>query len=223
MVESEKAAGNRLRLRVPTSVVVTLLGAALTVWLAPAFTRQWDDRQAARDLKARFAEDAVISAFQTIQDGARLADGNGGYNVILRRWKEAELKTKVKAKAYFAKSIVDGWQTAGQDVEYFLLVSQDVADVRVHAGDPRTDDLSDADWRYEQISRRLELLAPTPEDADQAGSLLASDKASERAAGMERVVTWPFAKIEAAVDELLSAHPSGFSTTRGDFLGDLLP
>jgi hypothetical protein len=41
----EKAAAKSVRPRVPTSVVVTVLGAALTVWLGPAFTRQWEDRQ----------------------------------------------------------------------------------------------------------------------------------------------------------------------------------
>jgi hypothetical protein len=33
------------RRKVPTSLVVTLLGIALTAWLLPAVTRQWDDRQ----------------------------------------------------------------------------------------------------------------------------------------------------------------------------------
>jgi hypothetical protein len=223
MVGSEKAAGNHFRLRVPTSVVVTLLGAALTVWLAPAFTRQWDDRQAARDLKAGLAEHGVISAFQTIQVGARLAEGRGGYDVILARWREAALKTEVNAKAYFGRSVLDEWQEAGQYVEYFLLASDYVADVRVEAGYRRADDRSDPQYKYERISKQLELLAPAREDAFAAAQLLASDKASDRARGMEQVKTWPLAKIETAADKLLSAHPSGFSTTRGDLLNDLLP
>jgi hypothetical protein len=45
------------RVKVPTSVVVTLVGIALTAWLLPAFTRQWDDRQKARELKAGLASD----------------------------------------------------------------------------------------------------------------------------------------------------------------------
>lgn len=223
MVGSEKAAGNHLRLRVPTSVVVTLLGAALTVWLAPAFTRQWDDRQAARDLKAELAEYGVISAFQTIQEGARLAEGRGGYDVILARWREAALKTKVNAKAYFGRSILDEWQEAGQYIEYFLVASNYVAEVRVPAAYGGADGRSDPQDGHQRISRQLELLAPSPEDAFAAAQLLASDKPSDRARGMEQVKTWPLAKIETAADKLLSAHPSGFSTTRGDLLNDLLP
>ena len=122
----EKAATRSLRPRVPTSVAVTLLGAALTVWLAPAFTRQWEDRQQARDLQAGFAEQIVVSAFRTIRDGARLAHGEGQYDVILAQWKEAGLTTEVKAKAYFAPPIVSQWTDVVQNLEYFLIVCQDI-------------------------------------------------------------------------------------------------
>ena len=231
MGEASLRTGRRLRLRVPTSVVVTLLGAALTVWLAPAFTRQWDDRQAARDLKVEVAEHGLVSGFQTIRDGARLAEGRGGYEVILGRWREAELRTELKAKAYFEGSIVDDWQSADQHVRYFLLISEDIAVARVEADHLPADQRFQ--YRYDQISAQLNLLkAPTPEDVEWAPTTddvegaaqkLADDKASERAEGMEQVKTWILAKIEIAADALLSAHPSGFSTTREDLLKDLLP
>lgn len=230
MVESEKAAGNRRRFRVPTSVVATLLGAALTVWLAPAFTRQWDDRQAARELKVGLAEDGVISAFQTIQDGARLAEGDGAYDVILGSWGATALRTELRAKAYFG-STVDEWQKVDQDIQYFLVVSQDIADIRAAAAHRPADERFQ--YRRDQISSWLNLGwtptpadvqgAPTPEELDAAASLLADDRASARAEGMKQVKTWMIAKIETAADALLSAHPSGFSTTRGDLLDELLP
>jgi hypothetical protein len=216
---------------VPTSVVVTLLGAAATVWLAPAFTRQWDDRQAARELKVQVAEHGLISAFKTIRDGARLAEGRGGYEAILGRWREAELRTELKAKAYFEGSIVDDWQSADQHVRYFLLISEDIAAARVEARHLPADQRFR--HRYDRISTRLSLLkaptpedvgrAPTPDDVDEAAHKLADDEAGERAEGMEQVKTWILSKIETAADALLSAHPSGFSTTREDLLKDLLP
>ena len=46
--ESRKRSGRRVR--IATSVVITLIGIALTAWLLPAFTRQWDDRQKVREL-----------------------------------------------------------------------------------------------------------------------------------------------------------------------------
>jgi hypothetical protein len=217
----EKAATKSLRVRVPTSVVVTLLGAALTVWLAPAFTRQWEDRQDARDLQAGLAEQVVVSAFRTIRDGARLAHGQGEYDAILAQWKEAGLTTEVKAKAYFAAPIVSRWRDVVQNVEYFLFVCQDIADARKDSAFPR--DGSAFESRHERIAKTLELLAPTLEQADRTARSLASDTPSERAIGLEDVKSWPFAKVSAAADELLTAHPSGFSTTRGDLLDDLIP
>ena len=218
----EKAASKSLRPRVPTSVVVTLLGAALTVWLAPAFTRQWEDRQDARDLQAGLAEHIVVSAFRTIQDGARLAYGEGEYDVILEQWKETGLTTEVKAKAYFAGPIVSRWKDVVQNVEYFLFVCQDIADARKEAAYGRADSTA-FEYRHERITKTLELLAPTLEQADRTARALASDTPSERASGLEAVRSWPFANASAAADELLSAHPSGFSTTRGDLLHDLIP
>jgi hypothetical protein len=54
-------------LTLPTPVVATVVGvvlsALLSLWLIPAFTRQWDDRQKAHDLKAALiAEMATASA-----------------------------------------------------------------------------------------------------------------------------------------------------------------
>jgi hypothetical protein len=239
MVELAKVPENRLRIRVPASVVVTLLGAALTVWLAPAFTRQWDDRKAARDLKVGLAEDAVITAFQTIQDGARLAEGNGAYDVILGRWGEAALKTELRTKAYFG-SIGDEWQMVDQEIQYFLIVSQDITAIRERARYRPADERFR--YRRDQISSWLSNGwaptpydmegaptaedvegAPTQHDVDAAASLLADDKVRVRAEGMKQVKTWILAKVETAADALLSAHPSGFSTTRKDLLDDLLP
>ena len=218
----EKAATKSLRPRVPTSVVATLLGVALTVWLAPAFTHQWEDRQAARDLQARLAEQMVVSAFQTIRDGARLAHGQGQYDVILGQWKEAGLTTQVRAKAYFDQPIVREWDEAVHDVEYFLLVCDLIADAREGSLDLRAGDGTALD-AHEQILEKLELYAPTPDLADQTARDLASDSPGALASGLETLKSWPFAKVSAAADELLSAHPSGFSTTRGDLLDDLLP
>jgi hypothetical protein len=41
--------------RIPTPLIVTLVGIVLTAWLLPAFTRQWDDRQKAHEIKAALA------------------------------------------------------------------------------------------------------------------------------------------------------------------------
>src|SRR5690242_11337061 len=72
MDEAAPAAGaavekkRRLLRRVPTALLVTLLGIALTAWLLPAFTRQWDDRAKARELKASLASDIAAATARAI-------------------------------------------------------------------------------------------------------------------------------------------------------------
>jgi hypothetical protein len=57
--QKEKPRRERPRLRVPTSVLVTVMVAALSVWLAPALTRQRDDRQKAHELRVAIAEEVI--------------------------------------------------------------------------------------------------------------------------------------------------------------------
>jgi hypothetical protein len=52
--------------RVPTSLVVTLLGIALSAWLLPAFTKQWSDRQKAHDLKAAIITDMASASARVL-------------------------------------------------------------------------------------------------------------------------------------------------------------
>ena len=54
------------RVKIPTAVVVTFVGIALTAWLLPAFTRQWDDRQKAQDLKASIASQLAAATSRAL-------------------------------------------------------------------------------------------------------------------------------------------------------------
>src|SRR6266513_667328 len=66
--EQAVAAGKKKRLfnRIPTSLLVTLIGIALTAWLLPAFTRQWDDRQKAHELKAALASQVAVATAKSL-------------------------------------------------------------------------------------------------------------------------------------------------------------
>jgi hypothetical protein len=57
---------------VPTSLVVTLLGIALSAWLIPAFTRQWSDRQKAHELQAGIVADMASATAQVVIGGDAL-------------------------------------------------------------------------------------------------------------------------------------------------------
>jgi hypothetical protein len=68
--EAGDAAGKkRLLRRVPTSLVVTLLGIALTAWLLPAITRQWNDRQKAHELKAAVVAQIAAATARALTGG----------------------------------------------------------------------------------------------------------------------------------------------------------
>jgi hypothetical protein len=111
----EKARDERKRLRVPTSVIVTLLGIALTAWLLPAFTRQWDDRQKAHELKVGLVSEiasataSAVATGETIQGGARTTETSRAN--AHRQWSLAALQVDGRLRAYFPGStIAVAWQ-----------------------------------------------------------------------------------------------------------------
>src|SRR3954447_9135903 len=57
------------RRRVPTAVLVSILGIALSAWLLPAVTRQWDDRQKERELKAQIIAQMASSTAKAVVAG----------------------------------------------------------------------------------------------------------------------------------------------------------
>jgi hypothetical protein len=48
-------------------IIVTLVGVALSAWLLPAITRQWDDRQKAHDLKATLVAKMTSDTARTLE------------------------------------------------------------------------------------------------------------------------------------------------------------
>jgi hypothetical protein len=75
MSEGAPAAGataEKKRPRVPTPVVVTLLGIGLSAWLLPAITRQWGDRQKAHELKAALVTDIASASSRVLLGGEAL-------------------------------------------------------------------------------------------------------------------------------------------------------
>jgi hypothetical protein len=66
--EAGAAAGKKRPLlrRVPTSLIVTLLGIGISAWLIPAFTRQWDDRQKALELKVAVVAQIASATSQAL-------------------------------------------------------------------------------------------------------------------------------------------------------------
>jgi hypothetical protein len=88
----------RLLRRIPKSLVVTLLGIALTAWLLPAITRQWGDRQKAHELKAALIEDMAAATASTFQSGDALWTAVPictAYDANILQWGDSSLPTSV--------------------------------------------------------------------------------------------------------------------------------
>jgi hypothetical protein len=116
----ERVKGWRRWLRVPhvpTSVILTLLGIALTAWLLPAFTRQWDDRQKERELKAALVSDIASATAETLiattKEARALNEQIDGEPVpfdpdrLDAVWLRNNVMLDAKLHAYFASSDVD--------------------------------------------------------------------------------------------------------------------
>jgi hypothetical protein len=117
--------------RIPTPIVVTLLGIALSAWLLPAITRQWDDRQKAHELQAAIITDMASATSGMLTRGEErhareLAEGLGrrqraaaNQGVRSIEWSQASLQLEARLHAYFPRRIVEAWQLYSYFVTWF--------------------------------------------------------------------------------------------------------
>jgi hypothetical protein len=214
------------RVKIPTTVVVTLLGIALTAWLLPAFTRQWDDRQKVRQLQAQFADQIAVETATALARGAVAARRTS--TLMIRRnalapietdWDIARARVELTLRTYFPPAVVRAWRDFGFEVVRFLrmcaLVGIDGTneDVRLWLGSlnltqqeldaPRTPGLT--------LER---LLAGTP-STPSSPSLIRAGLDATKAALLAHA-----GHVTAMIGD---AHPEGYSTTTRDLIHDLLP
>ena len=115
--------------RVPTSVALTLAGIALTAWLLPAFTRQWDDRQKSRELKANLVAQMSAASVKPIVVVRRYYDPNtkaafAARDAAMAAWLLESLQLEARLRTYFSERIVVAWDSYRQSVNgYFDLPS----------------------------------------------------------------------------------------------------
>ena len=125
-----KPRGGRRRFRVPTSVLVTVLVAVLSVLVAPAFARQWDDRQKVRQLRAAFAQEIATGTARTLATGvaiARIEDLRlrGERSAAARgAWDVRRLTVEMKLRAYFPQKVAARWSEYGEGMTQFLAAAE---------------------------------------------------------------------------------------------------
>lgn len=212
----------RRRLHVPTPVLVTVLLAALSVWIAPAFTRQWDDRQKARELQAEVADQIGIATAQTAGGLVALVESSHGPEDVQQfrqRWLLNRLRINARLRAYFPNSSAtkawDDYVTMVDD-----LTAMALAVTSADAGLPA---------RRESILDMAKTLHTLVRQYLDEAFLTGFENPPERIGALRRWTTnailyeVPLFAGGFVSSAVLATPPSGFSTTRVDLLRDLLP
>ena len=125
-------------IKMPASLLATIVVAVLTVVVGPALVHQWDDRQKVRDLKADVADQIVTSTVTTLNDGVR-ASALEKDDVRQRRlddvadaWDSESVRIRMKLRAYFPKYVVETWADFDQTIHDFLKLCTAIADCPFH-------------------------------------------------------------------------------------------
>ena len=192
--------------RVPTPIVVAFLGLVLGSWLIPAFTRQWDDRQKAGELKASIVAEIASATGRALLDAheASIAppgapSSRGAIPPAGKDWSVANLQIRARLQAYFGPRAVDHWALVSQYVTSTLSVAY-----RSPAGDA----LIPNPWVSRTTSPRLEKLF---------GAYFSGEDVFE---SLQIAI---LSEAENLTGSLLTMHARGYSTTLHDFASDLFP
>ncbi len=215
---SEKAAeqeepphAERRRLRVPTSVLVTVLVAALSVWVAPAFTRQWEDRKQARQLQAQIAEQMVLATATFANRGRNALASRKEWRAIVNDWELSHTRIDARLRVYFSPELRSLWSRFGRGIHAVAFLA------RVAHTDPLE---VTPDRIKEQLALVENLSGSTREEVET--KLTDADVRTRRAGARALLIAVP-GSANSIIDRLMAADPDAYSTSRGDLLRDLLP
>jgi hypothetical protein len=232
------------RPRIPTALLVTFVGIVLSAWLLPAFTRQWDDRQKANELKVALVSDIATASANAMGDAGQIrAEGNRSLRArAVRAWAVATLELESRLRAYYPPELVVKWKVFSYAIDRYLgrRVDGSFGDSRVF------DPISVRDWLLYDLPKTT--AGESIEVADVMSALLDVDDSSARRFltsdersvlryakiyGGERKLSLQAAyrKLGSAltglnaliIDDVLHGHPAGYSTTKRDLIHDLLP
>ena len=191
---------------VPMPIMVAVVGLLLGSWLLPAFTRQWDDRQRAGELKAAIVADVASvtgRALMSAHEAATATSGGpqpaGSAPTAGTEWSISSLEIRATLQAYFGPGAADHWALVSQYVTSTLTVAYSGPEGAAVIPNP---------WLSVRKSARLE-------------QLFAQYLAGEDV--LESLVIEILAEAERFTSGLLTTHVRGYSTTLQDLVSDLLP
>jgi hypothetical protein len=225
------------RIRFPKPLVLTVVGALFTLWLLPAFTRQWEDRQKARELQASLIEeiavasseaegaaeagalgtDAVSEADAAVTAGAIETDTQAAWE----KWQVEQNKVDARLRAYFDANVVDAWNRYADAQGAVLAIA-------------RIDNDYARPWVVQPLPTVATIVIPAHIDTllNAPGTEVWSRPRIDDFAGPDpslRAGAIGFAQDDLAnsrsiiIASILKESPRGYSTSRRDLLSDLLP
>jgi hypothetical protein len=215
----------RLPANLPKTVVVTASITLATAWLFPALSRQWQDRQKARELTAalvtrigRETSQALITS--DFLSSERLPSTSPGrfnqeaFNELDLAWRTSSSEIDAQLQAYYSQDVVQHWQ------HYALLVQ--------HAYFLPTPDRRQRMETLEELRKYVPARFDT-KTLDRVKSPWIAR--TGHVAGSTNTAVLAYLKVTAAlldeerelIQEILDDHPEGFSTRPRDLAHDLLP
>jgi len=239
-------------LRAPKAAVVTVFGVALTAWLFPALTRQWDDRQKEHELKAAVVSDMASATAHALVGGEAIWSGHAltkqeqqEKRRIGDQWALSALEIEARIRTYFPSSVVASWLVYSWAVDRFIdarhvsasAALQDAVNRRVTL-DPRVSDAAalllvrgestDGPAPWFGVYRRSPTRSTDRDSLRRLHRMLAPQIKRYRD-GPLVISTWTALERsllsfeQAVADEILGSHATGYSTTLSDLSRDLLP
>jgi hypothetical protein len=246
--EEATSAPARRRLRIPKALLVTALGFALTAWLVPAMTRQWDDRQKEHALEAAIVADMGKDSAQALVGGEEIWSGQKLSRrqraQIGKQWELAALEMEARLRTYFPASVVQSWEVYSWAVDRFIdarnvSASAELEDA-VTKGSPLDPGVASATAALIAMSEYPWGPGPTfvPDSKTQNSDtkninslkkMLSPQLGQDEKAFANSLAKWTalekrlLALEQTVADQVLRSHAEGFSTTGHDLLHDLMP
>ena len=203
----------------PKPVLLTLFGAAISAWLIPAVTRQWQDRQKEREIKVALVADISDSTSDALVTSQYVANrafpgGNGQavYNRFSLDWARRSAQIEAKLRAYFPDDrLVDDWRNYSIVVQngFYLLTGGAGKEASVRTVRQYLESVPGGAAPIAGVKwKRLRSLNFNDHRAVDDYVLVTGQLLDDK---------------ERLIRAILNANAEGFSTTGGDFIDDLTP
>src|SRR5262245_34456769 len=208
------------RFKPPKSFVFTVVGALFTLWVLPAFARQFDDQQKARERQSSLIEEIAVASSEADAAATAATSGADG-TAAWDKWQVEQNKVDARLRAYFDADVVDEWARYA-DAESSMLA---IAGIDSDYVDPWVVKPLPADATM-VIQAHVETLQKAPGTASWTRKYIDDFAGPDPAL---RGLAIEFAQDDLAESRsiitasILAASPRGYSISRGDLLSNLLP